>query len=87
MRTLPVSQVKARLSELIERAKQSGEPVVITQNGEGSAVLQDLESYEALRRSLAMLKLVAQGEKDAARGRVRPNRDVFRRLRARLGKR
>ena len=87
MRTLPVSPVKARGSELIERAKQSGEPVVITQNGEGSAVLQDLESYEALRRSLAMLKLVAQGEHDASRGRVRSNKDVFRRLRARLAKR
>ena len=87
MKTLPVSHVKAHLSELIESAKRSGESVVITQNGEGSAVLQDLESYEALRRSLAMLKIVAQGERDIARGRVRSNKDVFRRLRTRLAKR
>jgi prevent-host-death family protein len=37
--------------------------VIITQNGEGTAVLQDLASYDATRRSLAMLKLVAQGER------------------------
>jgi prevent-host-death family protein len=86
MSTLPVSKVKARLAEVIEAARETGEPVIITQNGEGTAVLQDLESYEATRRSLAMLKLVAQGERDLARGRTVSNAEVFRSLRKRLAK-
>ena len=84
MSTLPVSQVKARLSEVIETARETGEAVIITQNGEGTAVLQDLASYEATRRSLAMLKLVAQGERDLARGKSVSNTAVFRDLRRRL---
>lgn len=87
MSTLPVSQVKARLSEVIESARESGQPVVITQNGEGTAVLQDMESYEAMRRSLAMLKLVAQGERDLSRGKAVPQAQVFKTLRKRLASR
>lgn len=84
MPTLPVSQVKARLAEVIESTRQTGEAVIITQNGEGTAVLQDLASYEAMRRSLAMLKLVAQGERDLAKGKSVPQAEVFRALRKRL---
>jgi prevent-host-death family protein len=84
MSTLPVSQVKARLAEVIESTRETGEPVIITQNGEGTAVLQDLASYEATRRSLAMLKLVAQGERDLAKGKSIPQAQVFRALRKRL---
>jgi prevent-host-death family protein len=79
-----VSHVKAHLAELIETARESGESITITQNGEGTAVLQDLESYRAMRRSLAMLKLVAQGERDLARGRSVPQDVVFSSLRKRL---
>lgn len=84
MSTLPVSQVKARLAEVIEATRETGEAVVITQNGKATAVLQDLASYEAMRRSLAMLKLVAQGERDLAQGRSIPQAEVFRALRKRL---
>jgi prevent-host-death family protein len=84
MSTHPVSYIKAHLSEVLATARATGEPVVITQNGEGAAVLQDLASYEALKRTLAMLKLVAQGERDVARGRTMKQRDVFRAARRRL---
>ena len=85
MSSLPVSQVKARLAEVIDSTRETGEPVVITQNGQATAVLQDLESYESMRRSLAMLKLVAQGERDVSRGKVKSHAAVFRALKRRLG--
>ena len=84
MSTRTVSHVKAHLAEVIEAARESGEAVTITQNGEGTAVLQDVASYEAMRRSLAMLKLVAQGERDLSRGKSVPQDRVFRALRKRL---
>lgn len=84
MATHPVSAVKARLAEMIETTRETGEPVVITQNGVSTAVLQDIETWEAMKRSLAMLKLVAQGERDVRRGRLVPQDEVFKALRKRL---
>ena len=84
MSTLPVSHVKAHLAEVIDSTRETGEAVIITQNGEGTAVLQDLASYEAMRRSLAMMKLVAQGERQLAKGKSIPHAEVFRKLRKRL---
>lgn len=84
MSTLPVSHVKAHLAEIIESTRETGEAVVITQNGEGTAVLQDLASWEAMRRSLAMMKLVAQGKRDLEKGKSVPQAEVFRALKKRL---
>lgn len=82
-----VSYLKAHLAEVLASATSTGEPVVITQNGEETAVIQDLASYTALKRTLSMLKLVAQGERDADEGRTSSQRDVFRAARKRLGAR
>ena len=49
-------------------------------------MLQDVASYEAMRRSLAMLKLVAQGERDLSRGRSISQDRVFKTLRRRLSR-
>lgn len=87
MSTHPVSTVKARLAEMIDTARATGEPIVITQNGVGTAVLQDLESWESMKRSLAMLKLIAQGERDVRKGRLSRQDEVFRAVRKQLGSR
>lgn len=87
MSSHPVSYVKAHLAEVLASAASSGEPVVITQNGEETAVLQDLTSYTAQKRTLAMLKLVAQGERDVDEGRTSSQDKVFRAARRRLAKR
>ena len=79
-----VSFVKAHLAEVLESVKQTRVPVVITQNGEGAAVLQDLETFERGRRALALLKVLAMGEADVQRGRVRSQQAVFAALKARL---
>ena len=46
------------------------EPLIITQNGEAKAVLQDLASYEETQETLALLKLLALGQQDVEAGRV-----------------
>ena len=84
MASQTVSYVKAHLAEVLASVRSSREPVVITQNGEGAAVLQDLETFERSRRALAMLKVVAMGEADVAAGRVTGQREVFARLKAKL---
>ncbi len=60
----PVTELKTRSAQLIKKAKTSGQPIVITQNGKATAVLQDVESYERQRRALLLLKFLAQGDKE-----------------------
>ncbi len=84
MRAKSISYVKAHLAEVIEELRSAQGPLVITQNGASRAVLQDHESYERMRAALAMLKLVALGERDVAEERTRSQLVVFRDLRRKL---
>lgn len=57
-------------------------PLVITQNGEAKAVLQDVGSYEETQETLALLKILALGTQQVAQGKVKPIADAVKRLRA-----
>jgi prevent-host-death family protein len=80
----PVTVLKTRSAELIRRARETRQPVVITQNGKASAVLQDVESYDRQRRALALLKLVVQGDQAYQRGEVLSDDEADRHFRSRL---
>ena len=72
-----VTKLKTKSAELIRKARETGQPIIITQNGEAKAVLQSLSDYENLQESLAMLKLVAMSKESVARGRTKPLRKAF----------
>jgi prevent-host-death family protein len=82
--TQSVSFVKAHLAEVIQEVNASHQPMVVTQNGASTAVIQDHASYQRTRDALLMLKLVAMGEADVAKGRTVPQDEVFRSLKHRL---
>jgi prevent-host-death family protein len=65
----PITTLKRDAAALIDRASERRAPIVITQNGRATAVLQDVESYAEERRAFAVLKLAVQGERDVADGR------------------
>jgi prevent-host-death family protein len=65
----PISLVKTHMSEIIADLSKNHGKVVITHNGEAKAVLQDIESYEDLQDSLAMLKIVAISTKSQIEGK------------------
>ena len=69
-RIKPISYLKANAAEVLENLREVREPLVITQNGEARAVLQDVASYEATQETLALLKLLALGNQQVAEGRV-----------------
>ncbi len=64
----PVTVLKTKSAQLIRQARNTRQPIIITQNGKASAVLQDIESYEEQRKTLHMLKLLAQGDLELSRG-------------------
>jgi len=77
----PITYLKNRTADLVREVREGGHAVTITQNGEARAVLMDVDTYDRWRSSLALLKLLAQGEADTEAGRVVKQSDVFRRAR------
>jgi prevent-host-death family protein len=65
----PVTILKRQAAELIARAADRQAPILITQNGKPTAVLQDVDSFERQRRALLLLKLLVEGERDHEAGR------------------
>ena len=78
----PISYLKANAAEVLVRLDEQREPLIITQNGEAKAVLQDLASYEETQETLALLKILALGNQDIEAGNLKPATDVINRLRA-----
>lgn len=78
----PISYLKANAAEVLQQLAEHREAMVITQNGEAKAVIQDVASYEETQETLALLKLLALGNQDVEAGRTRPLADVVKRLRA-----
>lgn len=78
----PISYLKANAAEVLTRLAEQREPLVITQNGEAKAVLQDVASYEETQETLALLKILALGNQDVAAAKLKPVAEVVARLRA-----
>jgi len=79
----PISYLKANAAEVLQELTDQRLPMVITQNGEAKAVIQDVASYEQTQETLALLKILALGNQQVAQGKVKPLADVADRLRAR----
>jgi len=78
----PISYLKANAAEILSQIADQREPLIITQNGEAKAVLQDLASFEETQETLALLKILALGNQEIEAGHVKPLADVVERLRA-----
>lgn len=78
----PISYLKANAAEVLAQLSEQREPLVITQNGEAKAVIQDVASYEETQETLALLKILALGNAEIEAGKVKPVGEVVARLRA-----
>jgi prevent-host-death family protein len=79
----PISYLKAHAAEVVRKLGEQREPMVITQNGEAKVVIQDIESYEQIQETMALLKILALGMHQIEKGKVLPAQDVIKRLRKR----
>ncbi|MBF0560116.1 MAG: type II toxin-antitoxin system Phd/YefM family antitoxin [Nitrospirae bacterium] len=80
----PVTYLKSRAAALLSQINETHRPVIITQNGEARAVLQDPETYESMRSAIGLMKLIAQGEEDIRRQRTTAQDELFERLEKKL---
>ena len=83
----PISYLKANAAEVLLNLAERREPMIITQNGEAKAVIQDVASFEQTQETLALLKLLALGNQDVEAGRTKPAREVTERLRSKASDR
>jgi len=77
----PISYLKANAAEIVRELAERRRPLVITQNGEAKAVIQDVVSYEETQETLALLKILALGNRQIEEGRTVPAKDAIKRLR------
>jgi prevent-host-death family protein len=77
----PISYLKANAAEVLAQLAEQREPLVITQNGEAKAVLQDVVSFEETQETLALLKILALGNEEVMGGKIKPVAEVAARLR------
>jgi prevent-host-death family protein len=76
----PISYFKAHTADIIRDLNEQHGTMIITQNGEAKAVIQDITEYERIQEALALLKMVAQGQKDYEEGKTIPAEQVFKEL-------
>ncbi|MDA8074862.1 MAG: type II toxin-antitoxin system Phd/YefM family antitoxin [Actinomycetota bacterium] len=74
--TLPLAEIKAHLSEIVDRIEHEHDRVVLTRNGRAAAVIMSPDDLEALEDTLALLsdptalEEIDRARKDVARGKV-----------------
>jgi prevent-host-death family protein len=73
----PITYLKSKAADLLNQINETHRPVIITQNGEPRAVLQDPKSYENMRNAIGLLKLISQGEEDIKSSDSKSQEEVF----------
>ena len=82
-RIKPISYLKAHASEILRDLAERGEPLIITQNGEARAVIQDIASYEQTQETMALLKILALGDRQVREEKLQDAGDAVDSLRER----
>ena len=83
----PISYLKAHAAEVVRNLSAQEGPLVITQNGEAKVVMQGIKSYEQTQETMALLKILALGQRQVDEGKVQAAGDVVAKLRSRSIKR
>lgn len=76
----PISFLKSHAADILKQVNETHRPVIITQNGEPRAVLQDPASYDNMRKAIGLLKLISLGEEDVKQGNGKSQDRVFKEM-------
>jgi antitoxin YefM len=76
MKTLSLSEVKMKLSNLVDVVSTTDEEIVITRNGSPAAVLISLDEFESMKETIlvksnsALMEEIQKGLKDLSKKRA-----------------
>ena len=74
---VPISDLRQGAADVLAQVRKSRQPVVITQRGRAAAVMISVESYEESEKERELLRRIAQGEREIAKGKGFDLRDVL----------
>ncbi len=77
----PISYLKTHVSEIVRQLGEHREPLIITQNGEAKAIMQDIQSYEQQQETMALLKILALGNRQVEEGKIQVASEAFKSIR------
>ena len=77
----PISYLKSNAARVIRQLDENQEPLIITQNGEAKAVIQDVHSFEQTQETMALLKILAIGNAQIKEGKVQKASKVIQAIR------
>ena len=76
MKTELVTTLKRQATKILADLHETKEPVLITEHGQPSAYLVDVEDYEFMQRRMQILEGIAKGEEAVREGRVMSHEQV-----------
>jgi prevent-host-death family protein len=82
----PSADLRNHYAEISNTCKESKQAVFITVNGRGDTVLMGIAQYERMKAELELLRMLAEAEEDAEKGRVAPIQDTFAGIRRSLSR-
>ncbi len=74
---VPITDLRQDAAAVVERARKSAQPVVITQRGRASVVLVSAEAYEKSEAEMRLLKRLLLGEREVRKGKGFDLEDVL----------
>jgi len=73
----PITYLKSQAASVLKQINETQRPMIITQNGEARAVIQDPKSYQDMKNAISMLKLLSFAEEDIKNNKLLDEEDVF----------
>lgn len=73
---VPMTKARENLSAIIERARETKRPVIVTQNGSAAVVVLDAAQYQKEQEERDLLRGILAGEDDVRAGRVHTMEEV-----------
>ncbi len=77
---IPLSELKVNPGKVLNHAKNTHRPVLVTSRGRGIAVVQGLDDYENNKEELEFVKAIAQGLMEIREGETTEISDVKKQL-------
>ena len=73
---IPVSELKARMKAVLKRVTQTGQPVLVTQNGHSTVLIVDVVAFQKQQNKLKILEEISKGEREILEGRGMSHAEV-----------
>ena len=66
---MPVTDLRQDAAAALKRVRSSRQPLLITQRGRAAAVILSVDAYEQAEHERQLLRLLARGEREMAKGK------------------